>query len=78
MRSFNPIRQYCESRTRRKKVPERRAFGYFLWVFIRLRLADLVDVTGQVDHLVGEAPLVVWATAYPPLFASLTRTSRTA
>ena len=22
-------------------------------------LADLVDVTGQVDHLVGEAPLVV-------------------
>ena len=39
-------------------------------------LADSVDVTGQVEHLVGEAPLVEGATAYPPLLASLARTSR--
>ena len=41
------------------KNPERRTFRDFL---IQLPynsgLADLVDVTGEVDHLVGEAPLV--------------------
>ena len=44
---------------KRKKVPERRAFGYFLWVLcFELRLADAVDVADEVEHLVGEAPLV--------------------
>ena len=41
-----------------------------------LRLADGVDVADEVEHLVGEAPLVEGATAYPPLLASLARTSR--
>ena len=33
-------------------------------------------MAGQIQHLVGEAPLVEGATAYPPLLASLARTSR--
>ena len=41
------------------KIPERRAFGYFLIdSCLELRLADGVDVAGEVEHLVGEAPLV--------------------
>ena len=40
-------------------------------------LADLVDVTGEVEHLVGEAPLVEGDTLYLPPLASLARTSRT-
>ena len=39
-------------------------------------LADLVHVANEVEHLVGEAPLVEGATAHPPLLASLARTSR--
>ncbi len=27
--------------------------------YTSLRLADTVDVTGEVEHLVGEAPLIV-------------------
>ena len=38
-----------------QKTPERRAFGYYLWAFwLDLRLADGVDATGEVRHLVGE------------------------
>jgi len=43
-----------------EKIPERRAFGYFLQVLLfDSGLADAVDVTGEVEHLVGEAPLIV-------------------
>ena len=43
-----------------EKIPERRAFGYFLQVLLfESGLADAVDVTGEVEHLVGEAPLIV-------------------
>ena len=60
------------------KNPERRTFRDFL---IQLPynsgLADLVDVAGEVDHLVGEAPLVEGDTLYLPPLASLARTSRT-
>ena len=41
------------------KNPERRTFRDFLIQLVYdLGLADLVDVAGEVDHLVGEAPLV--------------------
>ena len=43
-----------------EKHPEAEPRGVFLFGFVRSEsgLADGVDVTGQVEHLVGEAPLV--------------------
>ena len=43
-----------------QKLPERIAFrGVWFVLLYDLGLADGVDVTSQVEHLVGEAPLVV-------------------
>ena len=44
----------------KQKLPERQTFrGVWFSLLYDLGLADAVDVAGEVEHLVGEAPLVV-------------------
>ena len=41
------------------KKTRKASFRAFLWILLfRSGVADLVDVTGEVEHLVGEAPFI--------------------
>ena len=57
-RMYNTGRRGSSS-PRTKKYPKENFRVLFIGFLFDLGLADLVDVTGEVDHLVGEAPLVV-------------------
>ncbi len=45
--------------TKKNRFPHDAESGFVGFVRVDLRLADGVNVTGEVEHLVGEAPFVV-------------------
>ena len=56
MKSFVPNHRFCGFHTRLQKF---RKLSEIVKSRSDLGLADAVDVTGEVEHLVGEAPLIV-------------------
>ena len=55
-----------------KKHPKDKLSGVFLKSRLKSGLADAVDVTGEVEHLVGEAPLIRDRSALPLIRLTLT------